>query len=81
MRVDYTHVQAALFPGHPHLLFFGLHFIIIHRSERVAKNMEGLGMFIMSMASGGCEVDVEEGRGVGVFLNLHTLVYDRVSYR
>ena len=72
-----THVQAALFPGHPHFLF-GLYFIIIRRSERVAKSMEGLGMFIMSMASGGCEVDVEEGRGVGVFLNLHTLLYDRV---
>ena len=43
--------------------------------------MKGLGMFIMSMASGGCEVDVEEGREVGVFPNLHTLVYDRVSYR
>ena len=73
-----THVQAALFPGHPHLLFFGLHFIIIHRSETVEKNMEGLGMFITSMVSGGCKVDVEEGRGVGVFPNLHTLLYDGV---
>ena len=68
------HVHAAMFPGHPHLLFFGLHFIIIHRSERVAKNMEGLGMFIMSKASGGCEVDVEEGRGGGVSQSTHSCV-------
>ena len=31
-----THVQAGLFPGHPHLFFFGLHFIIIHREWQIS---------------------------------------------
>ena len=59
-KMDVSRQSVASFPGLPRFLFFG--FIQYNtRKRKSARNVEGLGIPITQMTSGGREVDVRGG--------------------